>query len=124
MKAWLARHSLASFSERNMHMTTAVIDETVRGRALDALGRAAHIAHEARLVKSLAADAIEEAVHASKQTIKTARRRVQDLADRRHELAHQVRREPLKAIGIAFGAGLLLGTVTASLCRATRSGAK
>ncbi len=105
-------------------MTTAVITETARERAIDALGRAAHIAHEARLVKSLAADALDEAVHASKQTIKTARRRVQELADRRYEFAHQVRREPLKAIGIAFGAGMLLSAVTAGLCRRTRSGAK
>src|SRR6185312_634506 len=57
-------------------MTTAVINETdrsgVRTQVVDAARRVAHLSHEARLVKSLATDAVEDAVHATNQTIKTA----------------------------------------------------
>jgi ElaB/YqjD/DUF883 family membrane-anchored ribosome-binding protein len=74
------------------------------------------MAHEARLVKSLAADALDDAVYASKQMSKSLKRRIQDVTDRRYELAHQVRREPFKALGLAFGTGILLGAVTAAVC--------
>jgi ElaB/YqjD/DUF883 family membrane-anchored ribosome-binding protein len=101
-------------------MTAAVMTEPVpadaRGRTVDSVRRVAHLAHEARLVKSLAADALDDAVHATKQTIKTVKRRVQNFADLRYELAHQVRREPFKSVGIAFGAGILFGAVAAAVC--------
>ena len=89
-----------------------------RARTVDTVRRLAHGAHEARLVKSLAADALDDAVHALKQTIKSVKRRVQDLADLRYELAHEVRREPFKAVGLAFGTGILFGAVTAAVCAA------
>jgi ElaB/YqjD/DUF883 family membrane-anchored ribosome-binding protein len=96
-------------------MTTAVMPKTehgdVRAQAVDAARRVAHVSHEARLVKSLAADAVEDAVHATNQAVKTAKRRFQDLADRRYEVAHRIRQEPFKAVGVAFGAGVLLSAV-------------
>ena len=108
-------------------MATAVITEPeradARGRTVDAVRRLAHGAHEARLVKSLAADALDDAVHASKRTITIVKRRIRDLADLRYELAHEVRREPFKAVGLVFAAGILLGAVTAvcvAACRAPK----
>jgi len=105
-------------------MTTAAMNETepanVRPHVVDAARRVAHVSHEARLIKSLATDAVEDAVHATNRAIKTAKRRVQDLADRRHEVAHRIRQEPFKAIGIAFGAGALLAAATAVVYRAAR----
>ena len=101
-------------------MTTAVMtgaeQSESRAKIMDAARGAAHFAHEARLVKTLASDALDDAVYASKQMSKGLKRRMQDLADRRHELAHQVRREPFKAIGLAFGTGILLGAVTGAVC--------
>jgi ElaB/YqjD/DUF883 family membrane-anchored ribosome-binding protein len=98
-------------------MTSAVMPKTehshVRTQAIDAARRVAHLSHETRLIKSLATDAVEDVVHATNQAIKTARRRVQELADRRYEVAHRIRQEPFKAIGIVFGAGVLLGVATA-----------
>jgi ElaB/YqjD/DUF883 family membrane-anchored ribosome-binding protein len=110
-------------------MTTAVLPETdrdsMRPHVVDAARRAAHVSHEARLIKSLATDAVEDAVHATNQAIKTAKRRMQNLADRRYEVAHRIRQEPFKAIGIAFGAGVLLSAVTMVVYRAAgRCGAK
>jgi ElaB/YqjD/DUF883 family membrane-anchored ribosome-binding protein len=103
-------------------MSTAIAEPKTQpvdlpGRAADAVRHAAHFAHEARLLKSLAADALDDAVHASKQTVKSMKRRMQDVADRRHDLVHQVRREPLQAIGIAFGIGALLGGVAVGVVR-------
>lgn len=95
----------------------------VREHAVDAVRHAAHFAHEARLVKSLATDAIDEATHASKQAFKTVRRQAQSLVDRRYDIEHKVRREPLRAIGITFGAGMILGVITGLVCgRRTRRG--
>lgn len=112
-------------------MTTALMNETeqhsnsVRPQVVDAARRVAHLSHEARLIKSLTADAVDDAVHATNQAIKTAKRRIQDLADRRYEVAHRIRQEPFKAIGIAFGAGLLLSAVTVVAYRAAgRCGAE
>jgi ElaB/YqjD/DUF883 family membrane-anchored ribosome-binding protein len=95
-----------------------------RTQAVDAARCVAHFSHEARLIKSLATDAAADAVRATNQAIKTATRRVQELADRRYEVAHRIRQQPFKAVGLAFGAGVLLGVVTAVVSCAARGGAE
>lgn len=82
---------------------------TARDRAVDACRQAAHVSHEARLLKSVAEDAIEDGVHAAKRAIKSAQRRVGDLKD---EATYRVKRRPLQAMGAAFGIGLVLGLAT------------
>ena len=62
-----------------------------------------------QLLKSLAADAIEDGVHAAKRTIMSVQRRVENLADLKDEAAHRVKRQPFKAVGMAVGVGLVLG---------------
>jgi ElaB/YqjD/DUF883 family membrane-anchored ribosome-binding protein len=95
-------------------MATAIInDPRHSAQSADDAPRVARLAHDARLVKSMATDAVEEAMHATNHAIKSAKRQIQELADRRYEVAHRIRQEPLKAIGMAFGAGILLGAVTA-----------
>lgn len=81
---------------------------TVRERAADALHQAAHVSHEARLLKTLATDAVEDGLHSAQSTIKRAR---QTAFDARDEVTHRVTREPLKTVALAFGAGALLGLV-------------
>lgn len=56
-------------------------------------------------------DQIDQVVQASKDAIKTIRHKAQDLDDLRYEVVHRVRREPVKAIGIAVGAGAVLGAL-------------
>lgn len=94
-------------------MTPATVDTsvaegkpTIRERAIDAARRAAHLSHEARLFKSLGAEAVEDGVYAARRTIKSAQHRVEDLKD---EATYRVKRQPLKAVGIAVGAGFVLG---------------
>ena len=97
-------------------MTPATIDAprvetepSVRERAVDAARQMAHLSHEAQLLKSLAADAVEDGVHAAKRAIKSVQRRVEELGDLRDEAGYRVKRQPFKAIGIAVGVGLVLG---------------
>ena len=82
---------------------------TVRDRVIDAARQAAHVSHEAQLLRSLATDAVEDGVHAAKRAIKSVKRGVQELGDLKDEAAYRVKRQPLKAIGIAVGVGFLAG---------------
>ena len=82
---------------------------TVGNRAVDACRQATHISHEARLLKSVAEDAIEDGVHAAKRAIKLVHRQVEELGDLKDEAIHRVKRQPLQAVGAAFGVGLALG---------------
>jgi ElaB/YqjD/DUF883 family membrane-anchored ribosome-binding protein len=65
--------------------------------------------HEAQLLKSRAADALEDGAYAVKRAITSITRRVEALGDLKEEAAHRVRRQPLKSVGLAIGAGLALG---------------
>jgi hypothetical protein len=88
-------------------MTTPIGSATtVRERAADALRQAAHFSHEARLLKTLATDAVEDGLHAAERTIKRARRTALDARD---EMTYRVKREPLKALALTFGTGALFG---------------
>jgi ElaB/YqjD/DUF883 family membrane-anchored ribosome-binding protein len=89
---------------------TAEVDEpTVRDRVVDACRSAAHLSHEARFLKSVAEDAVEDGVHAAKRAMKSVRRRVEALGDFKDEAVHQVRRQPFVAVAAAAGAGVLFG---------------
>jgi len=82
---------------------------SVRDRRIDAVRHVAHASHEAKLFKSLAADAVEDGVHAARRAIKSVKRGVEDLGDLKDEAAYRVKRQPLKAVGIAVGVGLVFG---------------
>ena len=73
-------------------------------------------------LKSLAADAVEDGVHSAKRTLKTIARRVPDAADMRDEVAHRIKREPIKAVGIAVAAGVAVGLAIGWIGRGTRRG--
>jgi ElaB/YqjD/DUF883 family membrane-anchored ribosome-binding protein len=85
--------------------------EHLMAKGLDALRHASHLSHEARLLKSVAADAIEDGVHAVKRTAKTVR---QDALDLRDDVAYRVKREPMNAVAIAFAAGAFAGLLLAA----------
>ena len=76
-------------------MTTATADTSVREDWTNA--------------RDVATDAVEEAVRTARRAFKTAKRGLQNAADLRDEAAYRVKREPFKAVGLAFGAGLLMG---------------
>ena len=85
-----------------------VIPPTARERVVDAVGRAAHVAHEARLLKTLATDAVEDGVHAARRAVTRGAREIEDLRD---AAAYRVKKAPLASIALAAGVGMLLGIV-------------
>ena len=65
--------------------------------------RGSHTAHEAKLFKSIAQDAMEQAVRTAKVEM---RRNVRKFEDVRDEASARIRHRPFVAVGTAFGAGL------------------
>ena len=86
--------------------------ERLIDKGLDALRQVSHLSDEARRLKSVAADAIEDGVHTVKRTAKTLR---QDALDVRDEVTYRVKREPMKALAVAFAVGTLAGLLLAAL---------
>ena len=79
-------------------------------RLADAARHAAHISHQARLVTSVACDAIEDSAHEAKRAAKQfVQRGIERLEDTKDEGVHYVKRQPLKAIAMAAGVGLMIG---------------
>lgn len=97
-------------------MATATIETprteppTLRDRAADTVRQVSDAACDVRHLKTLAADALEDRMHAAKRTIT---RTVRDLEDLRDSAAGRVRKAPLTSVGLALGAGILLGAVVA-----------
>jgi len=108
-------------------MTPSIVDTTggqdhpVRDKAVDAVRHVAHASHEARLLKTIAADAVEDGVYAAKRVVKTARRWTRSTTDLRDEAAYRIKREPFKFVGLALGVGIQLGLILGWVSRrATR----
>ena len=80
--------------------------ESVIDRIAETGRHAGHMAHEARVLKTRAADALEDGLHSARRTVT---RGMHDLEDFRDEAVVRVRRAPLAAVGMTFAAGLLLG---------------
>jgi ElaB/YqjD/DUF883 family membrane-anchored ribosome-binding protein len=96
-------------------------NHAVRDKAVDAVRHVAHASHEARLLKTIAADAVDDGVYAAKRVIKTARRWTRTIADLRDEAAFRIKREPFKFVGLALGMGIQLGLILGWVSRrATR----
>jgi ElaB/YqjD/DUF883 family membrane-anchored ribosome-binding protein len=85
----------------------------------DAARHAAHLSHEARMVRSAAEDAIEDGVHRARRAVKSVRRGIEQLQDIKDEAAYYVKRRPLSTIAMAAGLGLMAG-VAAGLIAARR----
>ncbi|HVC20579.1 MAG TPA: hypothetical protein VNE16_10910 [Vicinamibacterales bacterium] len=83
-------------------------------RAIDMVGRASHLAHEVKLMKTIAADAAEDGARAARRAVTQTVHRAQDLMD---ETTHQIKRRPLKAIGVALLVGSCAGLLAGWLGR-------
>jgi ElaB/YqjD/DUF883 family membrane-anchored ribosome-binding protein len=110
--------------EEVMKSATATLEEhkeaaegSVREKAVDAARQALHLSHEAHLLKTMAADAVEDGMYAAKRAVKTARRLTHEAADIRDEAAHRIRRDPFAFVGLAFGLGIPVGFLFGWLSR-------
>jgi hypothetical protein len=84
----------------------ATVDRSGRDRVVDAVRQVAHVAHEARLLTTLAADTVEDGLHAAKRTLTRTKHNLEDLRD---TATSGMRRDPLRTAAIVFGAGVLVG---------------
>ena len=85
--------------------------ERLIDKGLDALRQVSQLSDEARRLKSVAAETIEDGVHTVKRTAKTLRH---DALDFRDEVTYRVKRDPMKALAVAFAVGTLAGLVLAA----------
>jgi ElaB/YqjD/DUF883 family membrane-anchored ribosome-binding protein len=85
---------MATSGRKEMIMTPAV------ARAFE------ETSEEARVLAARAVEAAEQGTRAARRSYRLARRRAEDAAD---EAATCIRRQPLKAVGAALGAGLVIG---------------
>jgi ElaB/YqjD/DUF883 family membrane-anchored ribosome-binding protein len=88
---------------------------TAADRVADAVRQAAHLSLKTHQVRSMAREASEEGMHAAKRALRRAQRRIEALEDLKDEAAHYVKRQPFKAVGLAFGVGIQLGILIALL---------
>ena len=84
---------------------------SVNDRITDGVRHAAHFSHQVRLMKSMARDAGEEGVYAAKRLVRRAQHGVERLQDFRDDAAYRVKREPIKAVAVAAGVGVVFGVV-------------
>jgi len=84
-------------------------------RIVDAARIATHIAHEARLLKTVARDVIEDGLHAARRGMKAVERRAEELGDLKEDALRRVKRHPILAVGGAFAAGIVAGVVAGGI---------
>lgn len=88
--------------------TSTTTSPSAGDRAIDTVRQVAHGAHEARLLKTLAADTVEDGLHAARRTVT---RRIHDIEDLRDAATYRIKRAPFTTVTAALGAGILLGMV-------------
>ena len=91
--------------------------DTTIARAVDAAVHtarcAAHLSHEAQLLKSVTADLVDDGVYAAKRALKTVRRVTEGATDLRDRAGYRIKRRPFTFIGIALGIGIQAGLILA-----------
>ncbi|MEQ1910758.1 MAG: hypothetical protein ABMA15_18200 [Vicinamibacterales bacterium] len=92
--------------------TNAVAEPNVRERIVDAGRRVVQAANDARALKSVASDALEDGLYTARRAVKTAAR---DLVDVRDEASYRIKKAPMQSVGMAFGAGLCVGVAAVAL---------
>ena len=88
-------------------MTERLLSKTVAAGAA-AGAQVAHVGLEAVRVKEKVEHAVEDGVTAARRAAKRGRYAAEDLLD---ETIHRVKRSPLSAVAVSFGAGFGLGAI-------------
>ena len=69
----------------------------------------AKLRDEVRAITSMAEEAIDTGKKAADRALREARRRVDEFADLREGAVEEMKRQPIRTAGVAFGAGVGLG---------------
>jgi ElaB/YqjD/DUF883 family membrane-anchored ribosome-binding protein len=89
------------------------------GRVVDAAHRVVQLSHDARALESVANEAVEDGVRGARRAVRRGTAALEDLGD---DAVYYVKRQPVKAVAIAAGAGAIVGILLGVLAgRATRS---
>jgi ElaB/YqjD/DUF883 family membrane-anchored ribosome-binding protein len=72
------------------------------------------VQEEVARLRAQTASVLQDGVHAAERSLKRTR---ETLIDARDETAYRVKRQPLRAVAIAFAAGALVGLVLAAFRR-------
>ena len=105
-------------------MATATIETprtdqpTFRDRAAGAVRQVADLACDAQQLKTVAATRIEAGAHAAKRTLTE---RLHDLEVLRDSTADRVRKAPFTAVGVALGAGIVVGALVGWFSKSTET---
>jgi len=99
-------------------MSTTTLDrpfaDTCRnivGKAAEACGKTVHLVEEVRGLKDTTTNALDEGVEAAKKAFRAATRNVPSAADIKDEAVYRIKRRPLRALGLALGAGIATGVI-------------
>ena len=84
---------------------------TVDAKTIDDMG----LGEKAAGAYRKASQAVHEATHAVHEARHAIRDGIENAVDLRDTVVYRVKRNPLKAVGLAFGAGLLMGAVLGSI---------
>ena len=94
----------------------ATITETVRTecenlgeRATEVWRRASKVTEDVGALKTAAQDVLEEGKEVAARSVESMRRTARDLRHMPNDVAYRVRQEPLRAVGLAIGFGLIVG---------------
>ena len=88
---------------------------TARDRVVNTCRRTMHLSHEARLLTSLASDALENVTRAAKRAMK---HRLETLEDLKDEAVHRIKRQPVQTVSLALGLGVMIGLTSGWIARA------
>jgi ElaB/YqjD/DUF883 family membrane-anchored ribosome-binding protein len=87
-------------------MTPTTIEANLKAPLAKARQEAERVSEEARRLAARAGEVIDDTVKAARRSARKAKLRA---VDARHEMEHRIKRQPLAAVVLAAGAGLLLG---------------
>jgi ElaB/YqjD/DUF883 family membrane-anchored ribosome-binding protein len=102
----------ATVLESVLDKVTAAVDPVLKQQGAGITQRIGRAKDEARMLRSAAAEAFEERADEARRALKRAKR---EMIDAGHDARHRIRRQPFVALGVAFGAGAVLGVAATGL---------
>lgn len=95
-----------------LEKVTAAVDPILKQQGPGIAGQIGRATDEARMLKSAAVEAFEEGADEARRALRRARH---ELIDAGHETRHRIRRQPFVSVGLAFGAGAVMGVAVFGL---------
>jgi ElaB/YqjD/DUF883 family membrane-anchored ribosome-binding protein len=95
-----------------LEKVTAAVDPILKQQGPGITEQIGRAKDEARMLKSAAVEALEEGADEARRVLRHARH---GLIDAGHETRHRIRRQPFASVGLALGAGAVMGVAVFGL---------